>query len=220
MWSALSYPCPYDVALRNMDRDPALALRMINVWQQRRLLGLHVLKFNFVTGEKDKPVQGTFPTTLGEDFCVVDIRSTVRRPLYAAGSIFKPQSDFYNALSSGVDLVKTEVVGGTPGRKYIINDDQCALEMVAPNANGQGRSVICGLDAVLDYSQTIKSQAVLTRELAGDEIPIEVQVAFLGWSLGCQGYFMQRGSAIDQLRSLGSKGALSHELSAALEKVS
>lgn len=213
------YPCPMDVAARVVNTDAALAYRLVELSLQRRLLGVHTLKFNFTTGNADKPLQGTFPTTLGEDFFVVDIRSTVRRPLYAAGSIYKAQSDYFNALSSGVDLVKTEVVGGTPGRKYVINDDQCALELIAPNANGQGRSVVCGMDAVLDYSQTVKAMAVLTRELAADELPMEVQIAFLGWSLGCQGYFkMPRHEALGALKGLRDKGHLSTEMGLALDK--
>ena len=214
------FPCPLDVAARVVNTDAALAYRLVEVSLQRRLIGAHILKFNFTTGDVDKPLQGTFPTTLGEDFYVVDIRSTVRRPLYAAGSLYKAQSDYFNALSPGVDLVKTEVVGGTPGRKYIINDDQCALELIAPNANAQGKSIICGMDAVLDYTQTIKAMAVLTRPYAADELPLEVQIGFLGWSLGCQGYFkMPQAEALSALRGLREQGKLGMELSAALDRV-
>ena len=45
------------------------------------------------------------------------------------------------------------------------------------------------MDAVLEYSQTIKADFVLTRQYEASEIPVVVELSFLGWSLGCEGYY-------------------------------
>jgi len=194
---------PIDYARRLAPTNPLLAYQLVQVAKRNRLLGSYDLSYRFTSGVVDAPAQATFPTTLGEDFFVVDIRSTVQRPNAFAGSIFKAQSDFYNAMQSGI-YVKLQVVGGPPGSKYIINDNFTPLEVIAPNANGQGKSVICGMDATLLYSQTVRADLTLRRAYPESELPLDMTIAFLGWSLQCCDYrnALPPGDAVAYLRGL------------------
>ena len=194
-------PNPRDIARRIASTDPVLAYWLVQA--ERRLPGYYSLNWTIVTGTTEKPLEQSFKSNLGEDFFVLDIRSTVSRPNFAAGSLFKAQSDYFNALSPGMKI-RAQVVGGQPGQKYVFNDYYTSLETFAPNANGQGKSIVCGLDAVLSYSQNVKADLILTREYTNDELPAYVEVTFVGWSLGCQGYFnsMPRAEACAKLGQL------------------
>jgi len=181
------YALPMEFARRLAPTNPRLAYQLAQVAQKNRLLGLYSVSYNFTAGVVDTPYEATFPSTLGEDFFVVDIRSTVQRPSAFSGNIFKAQSDYYNALQSGI-YCKLQVVGGPPGSKYLISDNFVPLETIAPNANGQGKSVICGMDAVLLYSQTVRADLTLRRAYTESELPLNMTIAFLGWSLQCCDY--------------------------------
>lgn len=206
-------PSLYEIALRVGPDNPQLAATLLSLKGTQKRIGFQTLKVTIPSGTPGVPYEATFPTTLGEDFYVLDVRSTVQRPNYLAGSAQKAQSDYFNALNPGID-VRMEVVGGLPGRKYLLNDFSAALEIIAPNANGQGKSLICGMDAILEYSQTIKATFVLTRSYGATEIPATVQVSFVGWSLGCAQYDrMPLDRAIAALAGHGGKvGSLGKEL--------
>ena len=182
-----TYPTPMEVARKVAVVNPQLAYYLAKVGAQQRLIGFQTLSLTIESGTVDSPLEATFPTTLGEDFYVLDIRSTVQRPTAFAGSIFKGQSDFYNAQQSGL-YVRMQVVGGLPGRRYVINDQYAPLEIIAPNASSVGNSLIVGLDAVLQYSQSVRADFTLRRAYAPSELPLEVSISFLGWSLGCQDF--------------------------------
>lgn len=166
---------------------PQLAYWLAQPRLRSNLLGFHTLEYSFESGAVGQPAEVTFPTTLGEDFYVLDLRSTVQRPNYAAGNIFKAQSDLANAQQSGI-WAKLQVVGGAPGSRYLINDTYLPLEIIAPNANSQSQSPICGMNAVLTYSQSVRADLVLRRAYAGGELPAHVAISFVGYSLGCRNY--------------------------------
>lgn len=180
-----SYKSPLQLAREVAQSDPRLAYQLAQV--RSRLLGYHTVQIDFATGITETPVDGAFPTTLGEDFYVVDIRSTVQRPNAFAGNIFKAQSDVFNAQQSGI-WVQLQVVGGTPGNKYLINEYLMPLEMIAPPISGSACSAICGTHAVLRYTQNVRIGAVLRRAYPENELPLIMAVTFIGWSLGCTNY--------------------------------
>lgn len=207
------FPSLHEIVGRVCLDNPQLGAALLRLKGTQKRIGFQTLKVTIPSGTPGVPYEATFPTTLGEDFYVLDVRSTVQRPNYLAGSAQKAQSDYFNALGPCID-VRMEVVGGVPGRKYLLNDFSAALEIIAPNANGQGKSLICGMDAVLEYSQTVKAQFVLTRSYGATELPLSVQVSFVGWSLGCAQYDrMPMAEAVAYLAGQGGKiGALGKEL--------
>ncbi len=197
-----SYGTPMQRARMLAVTNPRLAYWLAQDDMQNKLLGFQTMEHTFDNGTTAQPAQTSFPTVLGEDFYPVDLRSTVQRPEYAAGNIYKPQSDYFNALQSGI-WVKMEVVGGLPGRNYMINQQFTPLEIIAPNANSTSKSIICGLGSVLEYSQNVRTDLTLRRTYQASELPALLGISFVGWSLGCQGYFsVPLDKACSHLRGL------------------
>lgn len=202
MFNPTDYGTPMERARRLASVNPRLAYWLARPEMQNKLLGFQTLEKTFDSGTASQPAEASFPTTLGEDFCVVDIRSTVQRPEFATGNIYKAQSDYFNALQSGIWL-KMQVVGGAPGRKYMITDQLVPLEVIAPNANSSGKSIICGLNSVLGYSQNVRADITLRRTYQASELPLLMAVSFVGWSLGCMDYMsVQLNDAANYLRGL------------------
>lgn len=197
----MNYKSPLQLAREVAPSDPRLAFQLAQV--RSRLLGFHTVQIDFATGVVESPVDGAFPTTLGEDFYVVDIRSTVQRPNAFTGNIFKAQSDVFNAQQSGI-WVQVQVVGGTPGNKYLVNEYMMPLEMIAPPVAGSTCSAICGTHAVLKYTQNVRIGAVLRRAYPENELPLIMAVTFIGWSLGCTNYesAMSARDAVSNLRGM------------------
>lgn len=153
------------------------------------------ITFAFTSGAPDVNYAAYLDEPMGEDFLVLDMRSTVRRPNAFAGSVFKAQSDVANAQNSGIDvLLRTQ--GGNPGAQYVINGSATPLELVAPPiASATVSTQMCGW--VLGHMQTVKAEFILRRTLASDEIPTEVSIIFTGARLGCQ---MYNGMSVEQAR--------------------
>jgi hypothetical protein len=132
---------------------------------------------------------------IGDDFFVTDVRSTVNRPLAFAGSIWKAQSDVYNAQNPNID-VRMQVKGGLSGQGYVINANFTPLELIAPPIAGNTSSpMLCNF--LLGTMQTVTCEFVFNRAPADDENPTRVTISFKGWRVGCTAYL---GLSIPQAR--------------------
>lgn len=141
----------------------------------------------FVTGAADRLQTGQLASVMGDDFYVQDIRSQVWRPAAFAGSIFKAQSDVYNAQNTNLSA-RLRVEGGGMGQQYVVNGDFSPLELIAPPISGPTVSDACGQGFVLTYGQTMKLDVAVKRTLAADELPMRVWVQLRGWRLGCMNF--------------------------------
>lgn len=126
--------------------------------------------FNDVTANQGVP--GIFQGLVEIDFWVQKVSYTVRRPNAFAGSIFKAQSDVYNALNPNIDfqlIIKNYC-------EYVISPDPTPLEnIVMAFCNPTGLILRC--------SAGISANFTNKRALAADESPTEAIITLHGMRL-------------------------------------
>lgn len=126
--------------------------------------------FNDTTA--DQCVPGIFEGLVEVDFWVQKVSYTVQRPNAFAGSIFKAQSDVYNALNPNI-MFKLIIKNWC---EYVISPDPTPLEnIVMAFCNPTGLILRC--------SAGISAEFCLTRALAADEIPTRPIITLHGLRL-------------------------------------
>jgi hypothetical protein len=122
----------------------------------------------FVSTEP-KTIPAQVASLITRDLWVRKITYTVRRPNAFAGSIFKAQSDHFNALNPNVDfnlLIRSYF-------EYVIASDPTPLETI-----GMVFECVCPIGFVLGCAASIEATFTLLRALAEDEIPYNVCIVF------------------------------------------
>lgn len=160
--------------------DPKLAWTLLEVgkaqdgyvdmggWETLTLLA------RWDSGAANQNVPGVQRGLVGADLWVRDVSYTVRRPDFAAGSIFKGQSDHFNALNPNIDYqlqVNSRI-------RYLISSDFTPLENIRGNFL---RHTPAGF--VLQCSAEIRATFTNLRAFTGLEVPTEAAITFHGTRL-------------------------------------
>lgn len=136
-------------------------------WQMINLIG------RWESGAADPQVEARLVENICADLWVCDVRTTVRRPLFAAGSLWKAQSDFYNSLNPGIDFT---LVTKNNCYDLAISPDPTPFE----NVRGIFRSS-CPFGIVLTCGATFDGLFTYTRSLTeAGVLPMEAIVTFSG----------------------------------------
>lgn len=146
------------------------------------------------------PKRLEFVEQVTSDFFPVAVVYDVERPNFAAGSIDKPEADFYNALRPGLD-VRISFEGGFDGDQFPVNIKAQPIQNLISQCqqNGPLRQVF-GRGMVLEYNQQCMIEAFLTRALVEGETPYTLRVTFHGIRLGCRNLGgLDRYNAIQKL---------------------
>jgi len=144
----------------------------------------------------DKPVLGQMLGTVESDIWIRRVTYTVRRPNFAAGSIWKAQSDYFNRLNPNIDLNSLIIHSFC---NYLINTEPTPLENIEAVFE-----CVCPAGLVLKCSATFDALFTNLRTLQADEVPTEAIITFHGTRLptglynGCD--FTQ---IIDELQAEG-----------------
>lgn len=124
------------------------------------------------TSTEPKSIPAQFGSLITRDLWIRRITYTVRRPNAFAGSIFKAQSDVFNAKNPNVDFTLT-VKSFTD---YVIASTPTPLETLELVFE-----CVCPIGFVLGCAATIEAEFTLRRALAADEVPYEVCIVF--WAI-------------------------------------
>jgi len=124
------------------------------------------------TSTEPKTIPAQFGTLITRDLWIRKITYTVRRPNAFAGSIFKAQSDVFNAQNPNVDFTLT-VKSFTD---FVIASEPTPLETLELVFE-----CVCPIGFVLGCAASIAANFTLRRALAADEVPYEVCIVF--WAI-------------------------------------
>jgi hypothetical protein len=158
-------------ALGNPELDYAINTRG---WQLVNLVA------RWESGTADDTIEARLVENICADLWVCSVRTTVRRPLFASGSLWKAQSDYFNSLNSGIDFT-------------LITKNNCYDLAISPDPTPLDniREVFgesCPFGIVLTCGATFDSWFTYTRSLTeAGVIPMEAIVTFSGIRLksGC-----------------------------------
>lgn len=143
----------------------------------------------------NQPIEAKTIEQICNDLWVRDLKYTVRRPLFQAGSPWKGQWDYYNSLNPNIDftlIIKSYV-------DYAISPDPTPLENIVTRFD-----CVCPAGLVLKFGATFDSQFVNLRALAADENPTEAIVTFHALRLPNNVYgTMSINKAVEELRNRG-----------------
>lgn len=121
------------------------------------------IRGTWATTDANQTVRGQFDGLVEADLWVKDVQYTVKRPNAFAGSIFKPQADYFNMKNPNIDF---QLIINSYCR-YLISPTFTPLENIK-----QAFSRCCSeLGLVLRCSARPEAQFTNTRTLADDEIP-------------------------------------------------
>lgn len=160
--------------------DPRLAFTLLQTgrcaggyvdtggWETLNLTG------RFESGAANETVNGQLNGIVEADLWVKDVTYTVRRPNAFAGSIWKGQSDFFNALNPNIDFT----LNIKSFCEYQISPQYTPLENLKISFSCQ-----CPAGLVLRYSARIQATFMSLRALAEDEIPTEAIITLHCWRL-------------------------------------
>lgn len=135
--------------------------------------GWEMLSFvgRFTSLAANQMVEGEKNGIVTSDLWVREVKYTVRRPHAFAGSVFKAQSDYYNAKNPNIDFQLTV----NSYCRYLISPDFSPLENIESVFQ---RVTPIGL--VLRCSANIVARFTNLRALADDENPTEAIITFHG----------------------------------------
>lgn len=122
--------------------------------------GWEILKLTgtFETGAANTEVEGQLDGIVEADLWVRKVVYTVKRPNAFANSIFKAQSDFFNAKNPNIDFTLTI----KSHCRYLISPDPTPLENIENTFE-----CVCPVGFVLGCSAQIRATFVNTREFVG-----------------------------------------------------
>lgn len=132
------------------------------------------------SGTADDTIEARLVENICADLWVCSVRTTVRRPLFASGSLWKAQSDYFNSLNSGIDFT-------------LITKNNCYDLAISPDPTPLDniREVFgesCPFGIVLTCGAQFDSWFTYTRSLTeAGVLPMEAIVTFSGIRLksGC-----------------------------------
>lgn len=132
------------------------------------------------SGATEQQVESRLVENICADLWVCEVRTTVRRPNFAPGSLWKAQSDWFNSLNSGIDFT---LVTKSNCYDLAISPDPTPLD----NIRGVFRES-CPFGIVLTCGANFDSWFNYTRALTEPGVlPMEAWVTFSGIRLknGC-----------------------------------
>lgn len=143
------------------------------------------------SGASDDTIESRLTENICADMWVCDVRTTVRRPNYAQGSLWKGQADYFNSLNSGIDFT---LVTKNNCYDLAISPDPTPLDNVRGvfrNSCPFGLVLTCGanFDAWFTYTRSLTESGVL---------PMEAIVTFSGIRLRTGSYL---GSSFDEAKT-------------------
>jgi hypothetical protein len=125
------------------------------------------------SGATEDQIEARLVENICADLWVCDVRTTVRRPNFAQGSLWKAQSDFFNSLNSGIDFT---LVTKSNCYDVAISPDPTPLD----NVRGVFRKS-CPFGIVLTCGANFDSWFNYTRSLTESGVlPMEAIVTFSG----------------------------------------
>jgi hypothetical protein len=158
----------------DLKNGPNLGRIDVRGWTLINLVG------RWESGAADATVEARLVENICADMWVCDVRTTVRRPNFALGSLWKAQSDWFNSLNSGIDwtlVIKNNCYD------LAVATDPTPLD----NVRGVFRDS-CPFGIVLTCGATFDSLFTYTRSLTETGVlPMEAIVTFSGIRLrnGC-----------------------------------
>jgi hypothetical protein len=161
-------------------RDPVTAYWLCHA--DVRQWTVLTLRVTFPGGKVGTQLSVSLPEgRVGCDVAVVDFVYSVDRPNYLLGSPIKEEVDVANEKKPGIDLsLKIQGCG-----RYLIEDDPCPINIQA-RASVLPEGTDCCPRITLTPAQGVKGTFTLTRNLAPDENPYRVVLAFRGIALPCR----------------------------------
>lgn len=145
-------------------------------------------------GASDSQVEARLTENICADLWVCDVRTTVWRPNWNLGSLWKAQGDYYNSLNSGIEFT---LITKNNCYDLAISPDPTPLDNVRGvfrNSCPFGIMLTCGanFDSFFNYTRSLTEDGVL---------PMEAIVTFSGIRLrtGCyQGRSYEEAQAVVQ----------------------
>lgn len=152
----------------------------------------------FTSTEADKSVDLEACDLPCVDSWIFDIRYTVRRPNWLAGSALKAQSDYYNTLNPNLDIALTI----TSYQHYVVAADETPLENFSQRFECQ-----CPGGIILALGcQGIDGQITNRRTLQSTEVPLEVVISMHAIMLGRSYGTMNEKTATEIIEAAGYGG--------------
>lgn len=133
------------------------------------------IKGRFDTTAADRQIEAQTLGIVETELWIRRVAYTVRRPQYAAGSIWKAQSDYFNKLNPNID-VNSFIINSFC--RYIIADEPTPLENIEAVFE-----CVCPAGIVLSCSANIEAFFTILRTLQADEVPTEVIISLHGTRL-------------------------------------
>jgi len=184
-------------------RDPRIAYMLLA--GPRMQLQVLTASASFPSGSTvdGTPIPATLDQQLPEEFYVVDLAYQVATPNANAGSLFKGQQDYYNALSPGIDA-QIQVTAGIGGVPYVVNDEFAPIEGLARHTDqAEGGSCSWANGWPLGLSSTVLFKLVLTRAYTAAELPCNVTFFLRSHYMACASSQISRVDAVAGLAGYG-----------------
>lgn len=182
--------------------NPALAWAMLLAGDQ--IPQIFKLSARFVSGAIDEQVNGSTRTDTDDegfcsDFIIVGCKFQIRRNNAFPGSIWKAQSDYFNAKNSGIDVLMK--IDQCP--KFDIVPNTMPIELVAQAADAEEGEMQFPYGFVAPKCSSIHAFFTNTRGFPPQDGPVDVITGFKGFSLGCS---IETIDLSDALKGLASAG--------------
>lgn len=145
----------------------------IGGWEMISLVG------RWTSTAADQNVEGQINGVVTSDMWIRKVMYTVRRPLAFPGSVFKAQSDYYNAKNPNIDFQLTI----NSYARYLISPEFSPLENIET-----AFECVCPVGLVLRCSASIKALFTNLRAFAADENPTEAIITMHGTRLPSEYY--------------------------------
>lgn len=136
---------------------------------------IYNLKARWESTTADKQVKAQITGTVETDTWIRRVTYTVRRPNFAAGSIWKAQSDYFNRLNPNIDVEQFLVKGFC---NYFISPEATPLENIEAVFE-----CVCPAGLVLTCDASIMAFFRNLRAFTSDEVPVEVIISLHGTRL-------------------------------------